>query len=261
MAQVCVLEAYGIMPEGFLADMIVWGARQRDYVETVFSRARYVSPLLQTNLVRLLELNEGVGKQLVLMPFSRSTSELSAALWTYIDGFIARRSELSEADARDEAEALLRGTVLVFSFGNTDRSWPDGPRYVHMSAISGREEGGTDPLATVTGVTEQAPVGAGRGAVFLHHDGVFSGFDAHNFGAAGAAALRLIMVKNGLSTFGELYEVLAEGLPVQIPTFEETKAAVVVTGGAQWVWDPPASYDGVELPSAEAAEQLVGQFF
>ena len=258
-AQVCVLEAYGIMPV-FTESSIVFSDRQRDYVETVLSSFGYVTPLLQRHFVQMLELNEAQKKPLVMLPYSRSSTELSGALKTYIEGYIARHVSMDAAVARSEVEELLRDTLVVMGFGNTDRNWPDGPLYIFMSAISGREEGGTDQLTAATGVTELAPAGAGRDSVFIHHDGVFSEFDAHNFGASGAAALRLVMKMNGVNSFRGLYEAAASGMELRIPTYEETAASVVLTGGAEWVWNPPAAYDGVVLPTVEAAQALVGEF-
>lgn len=258
-AQTCILESYGIMPF-FTDNTMIWTDRQRDYVETVLSSLKYVVPLLQTHMVQMLELNEVEKKQLVFLPYSRSNTEYSRAIETYKAGYLARNADKEPALALADVEAILRDTLIVMSFGNTDRSWPDGPLYVHMSAISNRTEGGTDPLTLLTGVTQLAPVGAGRDAVFLHHDGVFSGFDSHNFGAAGAAALRLVMKMNDFQTFRGLYSALAGDMEIRMPTFEETAAAVVLTGGPEWVWAPSEAYDGLVLPSFEDAAALVGEF-
>ena len=77
---------------------------------------------------------------------------------------------------------------------------------MHVSGVSGRREGGTDSITQGQGVHAGAPDGAGEGAVFLHYDTLFSGFDSHNFGAAGSAGLRLVMRMNGCGSFRELWE-------------------------------------------------------
>ena len=153
-------------------------------------------------------------------------------------------------------ETLLRRLVTVVSIGNSDRNWPDGPAYVHYSAMSDRPEGGTDPLTQQLGVHAKAPTGAGSDAVFVHADGVFYGFDAHNFGAVGAASLKLVMDLNGCQTYRQLWEKGHAGA-LQLPNLEQVAAKVVLTDGAKWIWDNQSAWAGVNLPSRETAAQVL----
>ena len=253
------LESAGVMPH-IRDGRAVLEPRMRDSIETVLSSVGFARPLLQESIVELLQRNEEEKQPLVLMPYSRSTAEVSGAMRRYKAEFVSAYMEEHGAavagDAVSAVEGLLRETVVVVSVGNVDRNWPDGPAYVHLAAVSDREDGGTDPLVQARGVSAAAPEGAGADAVFVNTDGVFSGFDVHNFGAVGAPTLRLVMEMNGCETFREVWEKGRAG-PLQLPAFDDVTAAVVLAGGTEWLWNSGTAYDGVTLPSrADAAARL-----
>eukprot|EP00892_Ulva_mutabilis_P004577 jgi/Ulvmu1/2491/UM137_0017.1 len=233
----------------------------RDYLEALLSAMGYARPLFQAHMLRLLEFNETAQQPLVLMPYSRSTGELSSALRSFVDGavkrHIAQHGRASARHARERAEEHLWKTLTVVSVGNIDRRWTDGPAYIHLSALCDRQEGrGTDPMTANLGVSERRQTFAGRDAVFLHFDGVYAGGDAHNFGTSGAPALRMAMKLNGVDTLRGLWEKGREG-PLEVPTAEQMRAAVVVTGADEWLWDRGGAYEGVTLPEVDEAEQLL----
>eukprot|EP00892_Ulva_mutabilis_P003865 jgi/Ulvmu1/1850/UM012_0006.1 len=264
------LEAHRAMLEpGGMMPLIRDGAaflepRRRDAIETVLSSVGFARPLLQESVVDMLARNEEERRPLVLMPYSRSTAELSGALRrykaAYVEAYVDVHGLAAAGDAVAAVETLLRETLTVVSVGNVDRNWPDGPAYVHLAAVSEREEGGTDPLVLERGVSAAAPDGAGADAVFVHTDGLFSGFDVHNFGAVGAPTLRLVMAMNGCRTFREMWEKERAG-PLQLPGYDEVAAAVVLAGGTEWLWTPDAAYDGVTLPTREDAAELLAEWW
>lgn len=103
-----------------------------------------------------------------------------------------------------------------------------------------------------------APEGAGKDAIFLHVDGLFSGFDAHNFGASGAANLKWVMDLNQCQTYRQLWEKGHAG-QLQRPTYEQIAAQVTLTDGARWLWDEHSAWNGVHLPSRQEAARILGQ--
>lgn len=242
-------------------NIVTFSKRQRDRLEALYSTYGYARPLWQDHIVALLKENESAQKQLVFMPYSRSTSEMASALRRYIREYVARVGG-PEDIAEQQVEAQLFETVTVVTIGNTDRKWPDGPAYVH---VSGKSEGlkprGTDQTVLIQGVHSESVEGAGRGAVFLHSDWVFSGFDAHNFAAAGAAVLRLTMAMNDLTRWRQLWGTLSSvesSAKVRLPSYEEAAAGTAIVGGQDWLWFREGAFDGVKLPSKEEAVELVG---
>lgn len=253
------LEMTALSPE-IDGNTVKFGKRQRDRLEALFSTYGYARPLWQDHMVALLRANETANKQLVFMPYSRSTSEMASALRRYISEYVESAAVAAEV-AKVKVEALLLQTVTVVTIGNTDRNWPDGPAYVHVSGKSaGEGPRGTDMTVIIQGVHSGSPEGAGKGAVFLHSDWVFSGFDAHNFAAAGGAVLRLTMAMNGVSRWRELWERLSAGKSLRLPSYEEAAAGTVLVGGKKWLWFAEQAMYGVQLPSDEEAQTLVGQW-
>ncbi len=255
------LEAAGLMPQ-LQAKTASFHPRQRDRLEALLSQQGFARPLFQRHAVRLLQLNETYQYPMVWMVYSRATGEFSAALRYYIADYVARylarHPEQSKAMAQQAAEQQLRQHLTVVTIGNSDRLWPDGPAYVHYSALSDRPEGGTDPLTQDFGVHKYAPDGAGKDAVFLHVDGLFSGFDAHNFGASGAVNLKLVMDLNQCQTYRQLWEKAQAGA-LQRPTYEQIAAQVTLTDGAGWLWDERSAWNGVHLPSRHEATQILSR--
>lgn len=243
------LEGAGLMPrvEG---ENAIFHPRQRDRVETLLSQNGYARPQFQNHVVRLLQANETAKLPMVWLAYSRSTPELSGALQLYLQDFVKR------GGSQAEAEAFLGAHLTVVTIGNAIRQWPDGPAYVHYAAWSDRAEGGTDPLTRDMGVHARNPQGAGRDAVFVHPDGLFSGFDAHNFGAVGAATLKLIMDMNGVTTFRGLW-TQGRTATLRLPSYEQIAAKVVLTAGADWLWEPNSAWHGVTLPDAETARRIL----
>lgn len=230
----------------------------RDFLEAMLSAIGFARPLWQAHALRLLEFNETAQQPLVLMPYSRTTAELSSALRRFRDGYVKRYKRAHGRQAEDrgraEAEQLLRKTLTVVTLGNVDLRWVDGPAYIHLSALCDRPDGlGTDPLTSRLGVSEQRQTFAGRDAVFLHFDGVYAGMDAHNFGAAGAPALRMALKMNGAVTLRGLWEKGQEG-PLRAPGAEQMRAAAVAAGAEEWLWDAENAHEGVTLPPAEEVQ-------
>lgn len=259
------LHAAGAMPE-IRGDQAVFNARQRDRVETILSQQGLARPLFQNHVVQLLQANEAAKESIVWMAYSRATPELSGALQSYIEGYITRQPEVAPAEAQAQVESFLQTHLTVLTIGNAIRKWPNGPAYIHFSGLSDRPEGGTDPLTKDAGVHINAPDGAGRKAVFLHADGLFSGFDAHNFGSAGAAILKLIMDMNGFTSYRQIWEKGQEGGQggtqvgtIQVPNYEQIAAKVVLTNGGKWIWENHAAWNGVHLPSHEDAQRILGE--
>lgn len=252
------LQPAGVMPD-IRGDVAVFNPRQRDRVEALLSQKGLARPLFQSHVVRLLQANEEAKHSIVWMAYSRATPELSGALQSYIDDYIARQDNLSPEQAQTQVEAFLQDHLTVLTIGNAIRQWPDGPAYIHYSGLSDRPEGGTDPLTKDMGVSIKAPEGAGRNAIFLHADGLFSGFDAHNFGAVGAATLKLIMDMNTFTTYRQIWQKGQDGT-IRVPNYEQIAAKVVLTDGGKWIWNNDAAWHGVHLPSHQDAQRIINDF-
>ncbi len=250
------LEGAGIMPE-LREDTAVFDRRQRDRIETILSMYGRVRTIFGEHAIQLLEASKSARQPLVWLAYSRSSTELCQALKQYIQISVNQRGE-----SLAEVEGFLREHLTVLTIGNAVRGWPDGPAYIHYSAMSDRSEWdlsqpklwGTDPLTVQRGVHARRPQGAGKDAVFLHYDGLFYGFDTHNFGAVGAAALKLIMDMNGLTTFRALWE---QGNRLEIPSDWQIAAKVVLTAGEKWLWEKEKSLSSYRLPSPEQARQIL----
>lgn len=250
------LEGAGIMPE-LKGNTAVFNRRQRDRIETILSTYGRVRLTLREHAIQLFEASKAARQPIVWLAYSRSSSELCRALKEYIHLSVNQRGE-----RLSEVEDFLRDYLTVLTIGNAARTWPDGPAYIHYSAMSDRSEWelsppelwGTDPLTFEQGVHARKPHGAGKDAVFLHFDGLFRSFDAHNFGTVGAAALKLIMDINGLTTLRALW---AQGNNLKIPSAWQIAAKVVLTEGEQWLWDRENSLHSYRLPDAEEAQQIL----
>lgn len=253
------MAAAGFVPAGLIPDVrggnLMIGKRQRDYIETLLSAQGLVRPAWQPAMLELLRRNEGPQRRVVLMPYSRTTTELSVVLKRYIEDYAARRS-----GGRGAAERLLFRTLTVVTIGNIDRDWPSGPAYVHLAGVSDREAGGTDDLTKTLGVSITQPTIAGARAVFINSDHVWAGLECHNFGSIGAGVLRLVMGLNGVTTFRGLWEAGQAG-PLRLPTLEQNKAAIVLSGGTEWLWGGQEVFEGVSLPSRAEAEALLAPFW
>ncbi|MEO1297365.1 MAG: hypothetical protein AAFW75_16600 [Cyanobacteria bacterium J06636_16] len=250
-SQRSLLDAARIMPR-LEEGQAIFNERQRDRIEALLSQYGFAHPRFRDHVVRLLKANETAQLPMVWFAYSRSSTELCQALQNYIAAAVQQRGENSRA----ETERFLRHHLTVLTIGNAIRSWPDGPAYIHYSARSDRPEGGTDPLTSKVGVHAGAPAGAGRDAVFLHADGIFSDFDAHNFGAVGAGTLKLIMDMNELTKYRTLWEQGHSG-NLRIPNYEQIAAKVVLTNGQKWIWKDETAWRGVQLPNAEDARQIL----
>lgn len=249
------LQAAGLMPH-IDGDRAYFAARQRDRMEAALGQVGLARPLVQTNIIKLLQSNEVEKQPLVLMPYSRGSGETCNALKLYMEGYEREHGAGSLA----EVQQLLRKYVTVFTFGNVRRDWPDGPAYVHMAGISDRSEGGTDPLVVEQGVSIRNPDGAGADAVFVNPDGLFSGFDAHNFGASGASNLRIVMNMNKCQTLRDVWVKGQDG-PLRMPTYQETAAGVELCMGKRWLWNPNEAWNGVQLMPPYEARRILGKFW
>ncbi|MEL6160057.1 MAG: hypothetical protein AAGJ95_09925 [Cyanobacteria bacterium J06554_11] len=245
------LDAADIMPR-FEESQAIFNARQRDRIEAILSQYGFARPLFREHMVRLLTANETAQRPMVCLAYSRASTEICQALHDYIAAAMQQRGEINKA----EIERFLHDHLTVLTIGNAIRTWPDGPAYIHYSAQSDRPEGGTDPLTSQLGVHASAPAGAGQDAVFLHADGIFSGFDAHNFSAVGAATLKLIMDMNGATQYRTLWE-RGRLESLNIPSYEQIAAKIVLTNGQKWIWKNETAWKGVQLPYEEDAQQLL----
>ena len=175
------LEGAGIMPE-LRGEVAVFGRRQRDRIETVLSVYGRVRVTFRDHAIRLLEASRASREPIVWLAYSRSSSELCRAIADYIQLCVQRGEALAAV------ENSLRELLTVVTIGNAARMWPDGPAYIHYSAMSDRSEWeaspvklwGTDPLTFKQGVHGRKPQGAGKDAVLLHCDGLFRGFDTRS---------------------------------------------------------------------------------
>lgn len=244
------LEGAGVMPE-LREDTAVFERRQRDRIETILSLYGYVRTTFREHAIQLLEASKAARQPIVWLAYSRSSSELCRALSDYIQISVNQRGE-----RLSDVENFLREHLTVLTIGNAVRAWPDGPAYIHCSAMSDRSEWevspprlwGTDPLTFEQGVHARKPQRSGKDAIFLHFDGLFHSFDTHNFGTVGAAALKLIMDMNRLTTFRALWE---RGKNLEIPSDWQIATKVVLTGGEKWLWEKEKSLSSYRLPSAE----------
>lgn len=214
-----------------------WDKGQRDRVEAVLVGADLLETSVMRSTISLLEAQlEGPNgpQDTHLQLYSRGSIDGSAALRKYVAEYIARHGELSPEKADAEVKGLLRKHVVVETFGNADQRFIDGPMYLHWSATN-------DPLTSAVGATKARPAGGGKDALFLHYDGIFKGFDAHNFGAVGAVAVQLTLTKNGCPDARALWEQSQAGIPVVMPSPEELRAGIGKAKGEQWLWDPAAA--------------------
>jgi hypothetical protein len=219
-------------------------AGQRDRVEATLVAAGLIETQLMRSVKDLLEARlegpSGPGK-LELLLYSRGSIDGAAAIAGWIDEYVGRHGgEVGPTQARKDAVALLRENVLVETYGNASQRFPDGPRYLHWSADN-------DPLTKDVGSTASRPGGGGQDAVYLHYDGIFQGFDAHNLGAVGAAAAKLYLERNGVESSAALYEKARSGAALVRPTTAELKTRVLQTGGQGWLWTPDVAMNGVQL--------------
>lgn len=219
-------------------------AGQRDRAEAVLVGAGLIETQIMKSVKGLLEARlEGPGGpgKLDLMLYSRGSIDGAAAISGWISDYVQRRGPaVGEAAARAEAQKLLRDNVLVETFGNASQQFPSGPQYIHWSATN-------DPLTKDVGSTAARPQGGGKDALYLHYDGIFQGFDAHNLGAVGAAAAQLSLELNGVSSSRELYAAHRAGKAIATPSTEQLKARIVETKGTDWLWNPQVAMAGVSL--------------
>lgn len=210
-------------------------AGQRDRAEAVLVAAGLLETQTMVSVRDLLKAQlEGPGgpRKLDLMLYSRGSIDGGAGIASWIEDYTQRNAPtMGQAGARASAQKLLRDNVLVETFGNASRQFPDGPQYIHWSASN-------DPLTRDVGSTAAHPRGGGKDALYMHYDGIFHGFDAHNLGAVGAAATKLSLELNGVSSGRELYAAARAGKPIVSPTTEQVRARVEQTRGADWLWSP-----------------------
>jgi hypothetical protein len=240
--QAGALSAAGVMPSLRTENGVTYARiepGQRDRVEAVFVDLG----LLETEIMRSTKAlltsqleRPGGPQQLNLMLYSRGSIDGAAAIKGWVDDFTARNSARMGGPeaARGEATRLLRENVLVETLGNSTRNFPDGPMYIHWSATN-------DPLTSQVGATSRNPQGGGQNAVYAHYDGIYQGFDAHNFGAVGAAALQLTLELNGVASSRALYDQVRAGTPLVQPTSDQVRQRIQQTNGDAWLWNPDAA--------------------
>jgi hypothetical protein len=236
-AQLPALQAAGLAPQITQRDgqtFAILAAGQRDRVEAALVSAGLLETQVMTSVKGLLQSQlEGPGgpKKLNLMLYSRGSIDGGAAIASWVEDFTQRNaSKLGREGAKAQAQKLLSDNVLVETFGNANRRFPDGPKYIHWSAIN-------DPLTSSVGSTATNPQGGGKGAVYVHYTAPYKGFDAHNLGAVGVQATRLTLELNGVDDPRKLYELAQRG-PLKTPTTEQLNARIEQTGGKDWLWSP-----------------------
>jgi hypothetical protein len=237
-AQSGVLSSAGVMPSLRTENGVTYARLepgQRDRVEAVLVDAGLLTTELMNSVSALLTSQleaPGGPRPLNLMFYSRGSIDGAAAIRGWIDDYTERNSaSMGPEAARARATQLLRENVLVETLGNSTRNFPDGPMYIHWSALN-------DPLTTQVGVTATNPRGGGQNAIYGHYDGIYQGFDAHNFGAVGAAALQLTLELNGVSSSRELYARAQAGTPLVQPNSDQVRQRIRETNGDAWLWNP-----------------------
>lgn len=216
-------------------------------------------------LVRKDPLNESNEPQLVLLAHCVSCAVVASAISSW------KEQQLQNQQSPQRVEDLLHQALTVVTFGNTCRSFCDGPAYIHISMLD-------DPWTNAFGAhlgNEQGS-GGGRGAVFFHAYSPYDDEDtnetqhtntrslkshnAHNLNSCLIQYLCLIMRINGIQSFRALYDSARfvdptaildinpkhfavnysnHGELVMPPRIDDEllPAMIYATGGDQYLWE------------------------
>ena len=163
-------------------------------------------------LVRTDPLNERGEPHLVLLAHCVSSSVVASAISSW------KEQQLQNQQSSRRVEDLLHQALTVVTFGNSCRSFCDGPAYIHISMF---DDPWTNTLGAHSGNEERS--GGGQNAVYFH---AYSPYDeedvnqaqkatsicslkshnAHNLNSCLIQYLCLIMRINGIQSFRALYD-------------------------------------------------------
>lgn len=230
---------------------LIWDARQIDRLQVGLSQQNAIDTPIKEQMRALLETTaKPDGPEFVLMVYSRGAMEAEAAL----------RKHVEESRGKDEEiQKRLRDRVTVVTVGSATHDFPDGPKYIHLSAW-------TDPLTSVSGVSPKINTeGAGKDALFVNCNSPYNetSFDNHNFGAVTSQYLACMMKANEVKTLAELWEKGNKGEVVQ-PGDDILRAMIQMTKGWNWLWNTESAWKDIPmgaLPSTnDAFEKLKAEY-
>ncbi len=118
--------------------LLVLEANERDTIQTAASARNLIDIPIKKTLNRLLDValdnalaNDATQPHLVLMVYSRATSEMAAALQQW------KTKALTKVSSKKQFEELLAKAVTVVTLGAASNWFPDGPAYIHVSMCVG----------------------------------------------------------------------------------------------------------------------------
>mmetsp|Transcript_14690 Transcript_14690/g.20824 ORF Transcript_14690/g.20824 Transcript_14690/m.20824 type:complete len:579 (-) Transcript_14690:56-1792(-) len=244
-------------------------------------------------LVRADPLNESNEPHLVLLAHCVSCSVVASAISSW------KEQQLQNQQSPQRVEDLLHQALTVVTFGNSCRSFCDGPAYIHISMF---DDPWTNTLGAHSGNEDDS--GGGQNAVYFH---AYSPYDeedtneaqkatslrslkshnAHNLNSCLIQYLCLIMRINGIQSFRALYDSARFVDPTAILDInpkhfavnysnhgelvippridhELLPAMIYATGGGQWLWDNDdeshTDFDEVLPDEIEARSHLEESF-
>lgn len=244
-------------------------------------------------LVRADPLNESNEPHLVLLAHCVSCSVVASAISSW------KEQQLQNQQSPQRVEDLLHQALTVVTFGNSCRSFCDGPAYIHISMY---DDPWTNTLGAHSGNEDGS--GGGQNAVYFH---AYSPYDeedtneaqkttsirslkshnAHNLNSCLIQYLCLIMRINGIQSFRALYDSARFVDPTAILDInpkhfavnysnhgelvippridhELLPAMIYATGGGQWLWDSDdeshTDFDEVLPDEIEARSHLEESF-
>ncbi|KAL7499772.1 hypothetical protein ACHAWT_010740 [Skeletonema menzelii] len=240
-------------------------------------------------LVRKDPLNESNEPHLVLLAHCVSSSVVASAISSW------KEQQLQNQQSPQRVEDLLHQALTVVTFGNSCRSFCDGPAYIHISMF---DDPWTNAFGAHSGNEEGS--GGGRNAVYFHAYSPYDDEDtnetqhtnlkshnAHNLNSCLIQYLCLIMRINGIQSFRALYDSARFVDPTAIldinpkhfavnysnhgelvipPRIDDEllPAMIFATGGDQWLWDngdeTQTDFDEVLPDEIEARSHLEESF-
>ena len=240
-------------------------------------------------LVRKDPLNESNEPHLVLLAHCVSSSVVASAISSW------KEQQLQNQQSPQRVEDLLHQALTVVTFGNSCRSFCDGPAYIHISMF---DDPWTNAFGAHSGNEEGS--GGGRNAVYFHAYSPYDDEDtnetqhtnlkshnAHNLNSCLIQYLCLIMRINGIQSFRALYDSARFVDPTAIldinpkhfavnysnhgelvipPRIDDEllPAMIFATGGDHWLWDngdeTQTDFDEVLPDEIEARSHLEESF-
>eukprot|EP00177_Eucheuma_denticulatum_P000352 GFKZ01000604.1.p1 GENE.GFKZ01000604.1~~GFKZ01000604.1.p1 ORF type:complete len:459 (+),score=70.60 GFKZ01000604.1:445-1821(+) len=215
-----------------------WEPDVLDAMQVALSAVGHWEPPVKVSMGGMLETSRKEGASpFVLVVYSRASVECDSALRKHV------KESLERGEEREEVERRLRERVTVVTVGSASNGFVDGPRYLHLAAWN-------DGLSAGMGVNAKNNVdGAGREAVFLNCDTPWNAeaFDNHNFSSSTSQYLSVVMAASGATGYADLWDKARRGeMVVPEGVNEIVNAMIVVTKGAEYLWDPEAAWKGVD---------------